>query len=135
MSAEFTPGPWASDASVAFHDRPDLPCVVDEHRLVIAQCWDDGHSEEECEANAHLIAAAPDYHSACGGALDPGEADTCGPLAWLKCAVDALGKTDVMDAVMASDGSDDPDAYWEMVNEVTGLLRNLTAAYRKARGK
>jgi hypothetical protein len=59
-----TPGPWASDPTVSFHDRPDLPCVVDEHRLIVAQCWDDGHSEDECEANARLIAAAPELYEA-----------------------------------------------------------------------
>lgn len=59
MTNEFTPGAWAYTATVSFHDRPDLPCVVDEQRLVIAQCWDDGHSPEECEANARLIAEAP----------------------------------------------------------------------------
>lgn len=55
-----TPGKWEYTATVSFHDRPDLPCVVDEFRLVVAQCWDDGHTEEECEANARLIAAAPE---------------------------------------------------------------------------
>lgn len=55
----FTPGPWTFDWSVSMHDRSDLPCVIDADRLVIAQCWDDGHSEEECVANARLIAAAP----------------------------------------------------------------------------
>lgn len=55
----FTPGPWECTATVAMHDRPDLPCVVDQYRLVVAQCWDDGHDESECAANAHLIAAAP----------------------------------------------------------------------------
>ena len=59
-----TPGPWAYDVTVAFSDRPDLPCVVDEYRLIVAQCWDDGHSDDECEANAHLIAAAPDLYEA-----------------------------------------------------------------------
>lgn len=46
------------------HDRPDLPCVVDADRLIVAQCWDDGHSESECEANARLISAAPDLAEA-----------------------------------------------------------------------
>ena len=55
-----TPGPWTYDGTVAFSDRPDLPCVVDEYRLVVAQCWDDGHTDDECEANARLIAAAPE---------------------------------------------------------------------------
>lgn len=58
--AKFTPGPWGYDPCVSMHDRPDLPCIVDRDRLVVAQCWDDGHSEAECEANARLIAAAPD---------------------------------------------------------------------------
>lgn len=65
MSAPLhTPGPWENNPCVTFHDRPDLPCVVDEHRLVVAQCWDDGHTEEECEANANLIAASPDLFEA-----------------------------------------------------------------------
>jgi hypothetical protein len=59
----FTPGSWEYTATVAMHDRPDLPCVVDEHRLVVAQCWDDGHTEDECEANARLIAAAPELYT------------------------------------------------------------------------
>ncbi len=59
MSAGFTRGPWEYTATVSFHDRPDLPCVVDQHRLIVAQCWDDGHDEEECEANARLIASSP----------------------------------------------------------------------------
>lgn len=60
MSEGFTPGPWAYTPTVSLSDRPDLPCVVDEFRLVVAQCWDDGHTEDECEANARLIAAAPE---------------------------------------------------------------------------
>lgn len=62
-----TPGPWFADPLVAISDRPDLPCVVDGHKLVIAQCWDDGHTEDECEANARLIASAPDLLGALEG--------------------------------------------------------------------
>jgi hypothetical protein len=29
--------------------------VFDEHRMIVAQLWDDGHTEDECEANARLI--------------------------------------------------------------------------------
>lgn len=64
QTAAHTPGPWHSDATVSFHDRPDLPCVVDQFRLVVAQCWDDGHSADECEANASLISAAPELLAA-----------------------------------------------------------------------
>jgi len=52
-----TPGAWASDGTVSFSDRPDLPCVFDEHRMIVAQLWDDGHTDDECEANAALIVA------------------------------------------------------------------------------
>ncbi len=70
MSAGFTRGPWEYTATVSFHDRPDLPCVIDRHRLVVAQCWDDGHDEAECEANANLIAAAPDLLEALEAILE-----------------------------------------------------------------
>jgi hypothetical protein len=54
-----TPGPWTYDQTVCITGSEHLPCVVDAYGLVVAECQDDGHSEIECEANAHLIAASP----------------------------------------------------------------------------
>jgi hypothetical protein len=57
--AKYTQGPWFYDPCVTIHGEDHLPCVVDEFKLVVAQTLDDGHTEDECEANARLIAAAP----------------------------------------------------------------------------
>ena len=59
-----TPGPWTYDQTVCITGSEHLPCVVDAYGLVVAECQDDGHSEIECEANAHLIAAAPELYEA-----------------------------------------------------------------------
>lgn len=75
MSGQFTPGPWFNDPCVTIHGDDHLPCVVDVHGLVVAQMLDDGHSEEECEANAHLIAAAPCLLEACERMVAAIEAD------------------------------------------------------------
>jgi hypothetical protein len=58
-----TPGSWRYAPEISFSDS-DNPCVVDEFDLVVAEVSDDGHDEDECEANAHLIAAAPDLLAA-----------------------------------------------------------------------
>lgn len=55
MTAQHTPGPWTT---------PDGEAIVDPNSSeLIAQCYGDGIATitpEECNANARLIAAAPD---------------------------------------------------------------------------
>lgn len=85
--------------------------------------------------DTRVMAAAPDYHEACGGLLHPGEAADCGPLAWLREAVATLERPEVRAADISATGSDDPGAYDEMVAEVRALYDALAAAYRKGRGQ
>ena len=94
--AKFTPGPWGYDPCVSMHDRPDLPCIVDRDRHVVAQCWDDGHSEAECEANARLIAAAPDLYEALKAA-EGHLAETLSDARW-----HPIGKCPVLELVRAA---------------------------------
>jgi hypothetical protein len=110
-----------------------------EWRPIATVCSCDPDSEDglpkigvnEREANACLIAAAPDYADACGLTLHPGENESCGPLSWLRTAIDTLRE----DAVREAASGDDPDAYWFMLNEVETLHGRLTAASAKARGE
>ena len=61
---EFTPGPWAVNPNKAQVDV--MPSMVP----VCLLLWPTEHrSEEETEANAHLIAAAPEMYEACKTAL------------------------------------------------------------------
>lgn len=50
-----TPGPWHA---------PGLGEIHDEQHRVIADCWAEEFSSKEPEANARLIAAAPDLLAA-----------------------------------------------------------------------
>lgn len=42
----------------------DLPCIADEHDLLVAEMQDDGHTLDECESNADRIV---DCVNACAG--------------------------------------------------------------------
>ena len=56
--AEHTPGPWRSDS-------PYVSVAAGEHRKIVADC-DQSFSDDECEANTRLIAAAPELLAALG---------------------------------------------------------------------
>ncbi len=51
-----TPGPWRSDS-------PYVSAPSGEHRTIVADC-DQAFSDDECEANTRLIAAAPELLAA-----------------------------------------------------------------------
>lgn len=57
MTTKRTPGPW----EVAYQDKNGQSVVKGEH-IEVATCWHHcvGSIEKEMEANARLIAAAPD---------------------------------------------------------------------------
>ena len=57
LAEKATPGPWNADSGVCIADAQDLPCIIDEHRSLVASTWDDGRSIEQAEANAALIVA------------------------------------------------------------------------------
>ena len=59
--AEHTPGPWRSDS-------PYVSVAAGEHRKIVADC-DQSFSDDECEANTRLIAAAPELLAALEQAL------------------------------------------------------------------
>ena len=59
--AEHTPGPWRSDS-------PYVSAPSGEHRKIVADC-DQYFSDDECEANIRLIAAAPELLAALEQAL------------------------------------------------------------------
>lgn len=128
----FTRGPWG--LSPETNGTEFVAYSVDPWRVRAVLVRGD-FSQSPTRANLRVMAAAPDYHEACGGLLEPGEAATCGPLAWLREAVDVIARPEVKAADMAATGSDDPQAYDEMVAEVTLLLDDLQAAYCKARGQ
>ena len=113
-----TPGPWSIDG-LALVVAPE-PAERGEYKA-IAQV------RHNARANARLIAASPDFASACGLDLHPGERESCGPLSWLRSAIDTLKE----DAVREAGQGDDPDAYWTMINECEHLLNRLQAAISK----
>ena len=63
---KWTPGPWASD----YLDQNGQRVVSGQH-IEICTCWHHsvGSIEKEMEANAHLIAAAPDLYAALEAAM------------------------------------------------------------------
>ena len=77
MNAKHTPGPWRADAW-NFHSRTTVR-AGDE---TIAECHGHGRDRHQCEADARVIAAAPDLLEALEDALDliesisPVEGDT-----------------------------------------------------------
>jgi hypothetical protein len=135
-NSSFTPGPWQVEDPFDF----ELSIVANGQAgpgdwTFVAGCkWpgEDNHdiTSHEVTANAYLITAAPDYATACGVNLHPGEAASCGPLSWLRSAIDTLAE----DAVREAAQGDDPDAYFEMMLECRSLLAGLETATLKARG-
>ena len=61
--AEHTPGPWRSES-------PYVSAPSGEHRKMVADC-DQYLSDDECEANTRLIAAAPELLAALEGLMHP----------------------------------------------------------------
>ena len=87
--AEHTPGPWRSDS-------PYVSAPSGEHRKIVADC-DQHFSDDECEANTRLIAAAPDLLAALEGLMHPhgGVIGTTKVIATAKAAiVKARGEAD-----------------------------------------
>lgn len=77
------------------------------------------------EANARLIAAAPDLLEALRGA-DPELPKHIQPIGWLRALIDwAKLHADVLD-------KEDVDAFWTMIQEAERLFYNARAAVAKA---
>ena len=96
---KFTPGPW----KVVPFTEPDLciPDVVSESRISVCTCYNGSVGDvNETNANARLIAAAPDLYAACemiirfenhvGAQMSAAGADAV--LRAISCALAALAK-------------------------------------------
>ena len=75
MSAKFTPGPWAqvpqSNGSVMIARRYETGKQLNPHGLrLVCNVLVRGSSMSEDDANAHLIAAAPEMYEAVETALE-----------------------------------------------------------------
>jgi hypothetical protein len=58
---KWTKGPWNEDMIGAVYRRG---CVKYHNQLMVEVRGGDVHNEEECAANAHLIASAPELYEA-----------------------------------------------------------------------
>lgn len=77
MSAAFTKGPWAHDGCVVYKKENEYAICDVYSPLDGPSIW--RNSEEEAEANAHLIAASPALYDALEALLDDiGEAGSDG---------------------------------------------------------
>jgi hypothetical protein len=128
--SKHTPGPWGLDAGPY-----QLPTVYAGHDLVppdallapykgIAEIRASGISEEEAEANARLIIAAPDFLTAC---LGPSQEVTA--LEWLSAFLTETYQ------YLGTVETDDRSALYLAHNESCRLLRGLQAAAAKAQGE
>lgn len=82
-----TPGPWRQGA----RGPNGCPVVGTEHGLMVAMLAHSHHDHpEEAEANAHLIAAAPDLLAVLKEAADfwDSAADTDDRTAWIRILID-----------------------------------------------
>lgn len=59
--AKFTPGPWRKCVGAATVSTPKS--AAESEDLEYINCEDTGSTDAESEANAHLIAAAPDLYA------------------------------------------------------------------------
>lgn len=66
MNAKHTPGPWGRNIKPASR----YPIIFAGRNTHVAQVITRGLPENECEANADLIAAAPELLAACQTTLD-----------------------------------------------------------------
>jgi hypothetical protein len=122
-----TPGPWRRDAFSSGHENmsivADNPFGDGSWEVAQAITWGgDGH--EQAEHNARLIAAAPDFLSACIG---PTSEQT--RLDWLAALV-----ADYRD-MLEEHEHEDPTAALECAREAEELLNSLRAACQKATGE
>ena len=117
-----TPGPWTIEAD---HEGGFLiKALCDEGNRVIVQRPPWSHRAAESEANARLIAAAPDFATACVGTDDDGT-----PLDWLSALLIDLRESG------PRDDFEDPLAWLEALAHSERLLAVLRAAIAKAEGK
>lgn len=123
--ASHTPAPWTAKRD----RRRTAPWRIEDSDGMIAEVLAIGSfgiaRPDETEANANLIAAAPDMLAALRG--ENSEPHCISPLSWLRSMID-----DCKDRL--GDDREDPDAYAMMIREVEGLYRNGLAAVAKAEG-
>lgn len=65
----FTPGPWQAERQLTSYDEPVIHITARDASLStgtreVAEVWPDTRTIDLDEANAHLIAAAPDLYEA-----------------------------------------------------------------------
>ena len=86
MTSKHTPGPWSVEHD--FMDESAFAILSDD--CVVATAWGNDH----VDANAHLIAAAPDMLEALRGVVDTCRADCPAGLPALSDARAALAKAE-----------------------------------------
>lgn len=70
MTTKHTPGPWTIDSLCADDGESQEITVCHQHEDAIAVIALEQNFDAECEANAKLIAAAPDMAEELGAVLD-----------------------------------------------------------------
>lgn len=96
-----TPGPWAINAgepTLVYRpgrsESEDEPAIAVTYDVESAERFEWSRDTDECEANAHLIAAAPDLLDACRVALevcrfDAGEGRKAYDLQFVRLAIES----------------------------------------------
>ena len=97
MSTKHTPGPWATDE--ADHDEPyqDIKIKAGKHRTVCTVWIDDAPVRDfnaEQDANARLIAAAPELLEALKELMVAADRVSAEPVTWLGKARAAIAKAE-----------------------------------------
>lgn len=125
-----TPGPWKAG-------RPDMATIVDGfnskwvyagNKYIAVASGQDIRDWDEVMANAHLIAAAPDFYDVVNG-----QPEDVSPIGWLIALVQHY--EELLDKSIEAGEVEDPSACREALSEVRTLIVGLAAASAKARGE
>lgn len=105
---KFTPGPWSVDSGDPFLVTSDAD------GLFVAVTETDDRNDDECEANTHLIAAAPEMYEA------------------LRAMYYALVSEPIVDG---EDGEDGEDCWLLKPSAAQSVMQNALHAIAKAEGR
>lgn len=138
--SEFTQGTWVFDPTncggcynrgfFGLYAEDDCGNYIREVAGVWRQAKSGGSSwdDSEAEANARLIAAAPDFYKAINGIPDD-----VSPLGWLRAVIEHYGEL-LAKSIEAGD-EEDPEACHMALGEVKAMFAALQAATAKADGR
>lgn len=124
-----TAGPWSAEKgefnnpSLKPHERPFFAIKAPGGHIIAQMSYLNRRGDPEEDANARLIAAAPDFYDACRHGADATRLELLSALL-----------TEIRESNLPQH-TDDPEAMWTAFTACEDLLGDLRAACAKAEGR